>query len=68
VILLGNGHITFASPLWPTPPSAIIKARTLASIGIMVDHVIDDDKHGVTSILAPNEIMKIGLKLVGFKR
>jgi hypothetical protein len=35
----------------------------------MVDHAINDNNHGVTtSILTPKEIMKIGLKLVGFKR
>jgi hypothetical protein len=37
------------------------------SNGIM-ESAIDDDNHGVTSILTPKEIMKIGLKLVGFKR
>jgi hypothetical protein len=27
----------------------------------------DDDNHGVTSILTTSELLKIGLKLVGFK-
>jgi hypothetical protein len=33
-----------------------------------MDHAIHDDNHGFTSILTPEEIRKIGLKLVGFKR
>jgi hypothetical protein len=45
------------------------KVTTLANIRILMDpHAIDDDNHGVTSILTPNEIMKMGLKLVGFNR
>ena len=33
-----------------------------------MESTIDDDNQGVTSILTPKEITKIGLKLVGFKR
>jgi hypothetical protein len=33
-----------------------------------MDHAINDNNHGVTSILTPKKIMKIGLKLEGFKR
>ena len=28
----------------------------------------DDDNHGVTSIITPSEMLKIGLVLVGFRR
>jgi hypothetical protein len=42
---------------------------TLANIRILMDPcAIDDNDHGVTSILTPKETMKMGLKLVGFKK
>jgi hypothetical protein len=58
-----------SSPSLPKTTIAHSKVTTLANIRILMDpHAIEDDDYGVTSILTPKETMKMGLKLVGFKR